>query len=175
MYISPLSRYSCSCISAATPFNAKIRSNAFSLLSYPFLLATVLNWNLNTDRGALPSKQGRFILPVLSDTTRTGSGHWLWMLLIFFSIITSFPSTVFSKSFTFMSKCDTFSLTLVILLLTTSWIFCRFAEVMSSSLFNFGQNGCLQFLIFGFRNSKYLFVLFSDFLIFDSRSFLCLR
>ena len=57
-----------------TYFNAKIFSKAFSSSSHQFL-ATVANWNSNTDRGELPSEQGGFILPVFSDTTRTGSGR----------------------------------------------------------------------------------------------------
>ena len=60
----PLSRYSCSWLagmvssnSVATSFNAKTSSNAFSSSSHPFLLAIVSNWNLNTDRGELPSNK----------------------------------------------------------------------------------------------------------------------
>ena len=122
-----------SSISVATPFSAKSSSNAFPSSSHPFLLANVPNLSLNMDRGELPSKHGRFILAVPSDTNRTGSGRWLWRLLI----ITNFLSTAFSKSFTFVatvfSKCNTFSLTPVILLLTGSCIFYIFPDVMLSS------------------------------------------
>ena len=97
---------------------------------------------------------------------RAGSGRW--RLLTFPSIVTSFPSTDFSKLITFVStifsKIDTFSSTLVILLLTDLCISYSFYGVASSSF-----SILYKFLIFGSRS----FLLFSQkFLIFCSRSFL---
>ena len=119
--------------------------------SHPLLLATDSNWNLNTDRDELPSKQGGFIVPVLSDTTRTGSGSWLWRLLIFPSSITNLLSTVFSKSFflvsTVFSKCVTLSSTQAILLLTDSCISCSYLTSLQSS-FKFLKK--LLLAVFGF-------------------------
>ena len=79
----------------------------------------------------------QFQLNSPSDTTRTGWGRWLWRLLIFSSIISSFPSTAFYKWSTYLStafcKCGTLSSTPVILLLTDSCISCSFPDVASSS------------------------------------------
>ena len=66
-----------SSISVGTPLNAGISSNALSTSSHPFLMATVSNWNLNTDRGKLPSMQGGFtsyLLILLALDRVVGSG-----------------------------------------------------------------------------------------------------
>ena len=127
-------------ISNATPFNAKISSKAFSSSSHPFLLATVSNWNLNTVKDELPSKQGGFI------------SHWFRSLFLkvvdlflhhyefsktFFSKTFTFVSTIFSKSFTVVttvfSKCETLSSTAVTLFLTDLCISCSFHDIATSS------------------------------------------
>ena len=116
---------------------SKTSFNGFSSSFHLFLSAADSNWNLNTYRGELPSKQGDCILLILSDTTRTGSGRLLFKMLIYSSIITNFPSKVFSRLCTFMStafsKCVTLSSTPVILSLTDSWISCSFPVLTSSS------------------------------------------
>ena len=107
-------------MSAATPFNARISSNACSSLPHQFLLATVSNWYLNKDRDELPLQQSEFILPIPSDTTRNGSDRWLWRLLIFSFLHTSESSA---------------DRTMYLLQL----LCCRF-----ELLFNFWQNRCIH-------------------------------